>query len=86
MVVVVEELTAYELEAGRIPKEMPTEVGLRQLRAHPEKQGFLMYKDMHAFLEVAWSLSNKKEVPKGLENDMVLRLVKGRGRAHVAFW
>ena len=86
MVVAIEELTCYELEAGRIPKEMPIEAGLRQLRSHPEMQGFMIYKHTHSYLEVAWSLLNKKEVPKGIENDMILRLVRGRSRPHVAFW
>ena len=86
MVIVIEELTAYELAPGRISKEMPLEAGLRQLRSHPEMQGFLIYNGTHSFLEVAWSLLNKKEVPQGIERDMVLRLLRGRGSSHIAFW
>ena len=86
MVIVIEELTAYELVPDRISKEMPLEAGLRQPCSHPEMQGFLIYNGTHSFLEVAWSLLNKKEVPQGIESDMVLRLLRGRGRSHIAFW
>ena len=87
VVVSADEGKAYLLEPGRAAGEMPfLDAGLRHLLANPATWGVLIQNATYSYLEVARSLHNKKEVPRGLESELVIGVLKGRGRRHVGFW
>ena len=78
--------TAYYFQPGVRRQEMSVDAGLRQLRTYPGLTGVLSLNGSFSYLEVAWKLENKKEVPLGFESELVLALLRGRGRRHVGFW
>ena len=78
LVLDVDELKAHHLRPGSSAQIMPVVAGLRYLR--------MILNCTYSLLETAWRLDNKKELPRGIEADLVLGLLKGRGKRHVAFW
>ena len=81
-----DELRAHHLRPGSSPQVMSVDAGLHHLRANPGYTGIMILNCTYSLLETAYRLDNKKELPRGIEADLVLGLLKGRGKRHVAFW
>ena len=86
LVLDVDELKAHHLRPGSSAQIMPVVAGLRYLRSFPGVTGIMILNCTYSLLETAWRLDNKKELPRSIETDLVLGLLKGRGERHVAFW
>ena len=86
LVLDVDELKAHHLRPGSSAQILSVDAGLRYLRSFPGVTGIMILNCTYSLLETAWRLDNKKELPRGTEGDLVLGLLKGRGKRHVAFW
>ena len=86
MVICVDECAAYELRPGCSVEEHPLDPGLRKLCHYPDIHGFMIQNGTYSYLEAAYSLDSKKEMPAGLEAALVVSLLRARGRQHMAFW
>ena len=86
VVVDADEMKACRLQPGVTQEEFTVDGGLRHLRSNPIETGILVLNGRFCYIETAWRLDTKKERPRGLESDLVLALLKGRGKRHVAFW
>ena len=81
------ELKSFLLKPGHPAEEMPFfEAGLRYLLAYPLTWGVMILDGTYSFLEASRRENTRKEVPPGLESDLVLGVLRGRGQRHVAFW
>ena len=74
-----DELRAHHLRPGSSPQVMSVDAGLHHLRANPGYTGIMILNCTYSLLETAYRLDNKKELPRGIEADLVLGLMKGRG-------
>ena len=86
LVLDVDELKPHHLRPGLCEQVMSVDSGLRYLRSLPGVTGIMILNCTCSLLETAWRLDNKKELPRSIETDLVLGLLKGRGKRHVAFW
>ena len=86
LVLDVDELKAHHLRPGLSAQILSVDAGLRYLRSFPGVTGIMILNCTYSLLETAWRLDNKKELPRSIETDLVLGLLKGRGKRHVAFW
>ena len=86
LVLDVDELKAHHLRPGLCEQVMSVDTGLRHLRSYPGVTGIMILNCTYSILETAWRLDNKKEMPRGLEAELVMGLLRGRGKRHVAFW
>ena len=80
-----------ELNALLLQPELPTQYmsidsGLRQLRTYPTLTGILTLNGTFSYLEAAWKVNQNKKMLPGLEGELILALLRARGKRHVAFW
>ena len=80
------ELKALHLQPGLPTQHMSIDSGLRKLRAYPTLTGILTLSGHFSYLEAAWKVDNNKKMLPGLEGELILALLRARGKRHVAFW
>ena len=81
-----DEMKAYRLQPGVAKEELTIDGGLRHLRFNPIESGVLVFNGHFYYIETSWRHDAKKERPRGLEAELVLALLRCRGKRHVAFW